>query len=210
MSATVNADFLMQKPHTRANFSRLNRSMSASSHTTALPTLSLGLARSSQPPGSRLPRAGHPPLDPVASSTSLKKARRRALPSRATATCARGLASRDVLTTPSTFVWSVAVDKNGVAFLGTGSPATVLRVGSTDGKPFTLFETKDLSVQVVRFGPDGSLYAATMPSGKVYRLKPDATPSRTKPAPPWSLTPPRPDAAAAKDRPAKRPATSGT
>ena len=42
-------------------------------------------------------------------------------------------------------------------------------------KPFTLFETKDVSVQVVRIGPDGSLYAATLPSGKVYKLNPDAT-----------------------------------
>jgi len=76
--------------------------------------------------------------------------------------------------TSSTYVWSVAVDKNGTAYLGTASPASVLRVG-TDGKPFTLFETKDLSVQVVRLGPDGALYVATLPSGKVYRLKPDAT-----------------------------------
>jgi hypothetical protein len=80
----------------------------------------------------------------------------------------------EVLTTPSTFVWSVAADKNGTAYLGTASPATVLRVGA-DSKPFTLFETKDLSVQVVRLGPDGALYAATLPSGKVYRLKTDAT-----------------------------------
>ena len=80
----------------------------------------------------------------------------------------------EVLTTPSTYVWSVAVDKDGTAYLGTASPATVLRVGK-DSKPFTLFETKDLSVQVVRLGPDGALYAATMPSGKVYRLKTDAT-----------------------------------
>jgi len=80
----------------------------------------------------------------------------------------------ELLTTPSTFVWSVAVDKNGTAYLGTASPATVLRVGP-DGKPFTLFETKDLSVQVVRLGSDGALYAATLPSGKVYRLKADAT-----------------------------------
>ena len=79
----------------------------------------------------------------------------------------------EMLTTPSTYVWSVAVDKNGTAYLGTASPATVLRVGP-DGKQFTLFETKDLSVQVVRLGPDGALYAATLPSGKVYRLKADA------------------------------------
>ena len=50
----------------------------------------------------------------------------------------------ELLTTPSTFVWSVAVDKNGTAYLGTASPATVLRVGQ-DGKPFTLFETNDLA-----------------------------------------------------------------
>lgn len=81
---------------------------------------------------------------------------------------------KEILTTPSTFVWSVAVDKSGTAYLGTSQPATVLRIGA-DGKPFTLFETKDLSVQVVRIGPDGALYAAVMPSGKVYRLNPAAT-----------------------------------
>jgi hypothetical protein len=81
---------------------------------------------------------------------------------------------KEIVTTPSTFVWSVAVDKSGTAYLGTAAPATVLRVGP-DGKPFVLFETKDLSVQVVRLGPDGALYAATMPNGRVYRLNPAAS-----------------------------------
>ncbi len=85
-----------------------------------------------------------------------------------------GPALREVLTTPSTFVWSVAVDKNGTAYVGTGAPASVLRVDKS-GKPFTLFETRDVSVQVVRLGPDGQLYVATLPSGKVYRLNPNAT-----------------------------------
>ncbi len=80
----------------------------------------------------------------------------------------------ELLTTPSTFVWSIAAGKDGETYVGTASPASVLRIGK-DGKAFTLFETKDLSVQVVRLGPDGALYAATLPSGKVYRLKPDAT-----------------------------------
>jgi hypothetical protein len=80
----------------------------------------------------------------------------------------------EVLTTPSTYVWSVATGKNGEIYLGTASPASVLRVGK-DGKAFTLFETKDVSVQVVRLGPDGAVYAATLPSGKVYRLNADAT-----------------------------------
>ena len=81
---------------------------------------------------------------------------------------------KEAVTTPSTFVWSVAVDKNGTAYLGTGSPATVQRVGR-DGKSFTLFETRDLTVQSLRLGPDGALYAATLPGGKVYKLNPAAT-----------------------------------
>lgn len=86
----------------------------------------------------------------------------------------QGPALREVLTTPSTFVWSVAVDKSGTAYVGTGSPATVLRVDKS-GKSFTLFETRELSVQVVRLGPDGALYVATMPDGKVFKLNPAAT-----------------------------------
>ncbi len=87
-----------------------------------------------------------------------------------------GPALREQLTTPSTFVWSLAVDKAGTAYVGTGSPATVLRTGTQKGeKPFTLFESKDLSVEVVRLGPDGALYVATLPSGKVYKLDPHSS-----------------------------------
>jgi hypothetical protein len=93
----------------------------------------------------------------------------------------------ELATTPSTYVWSVAVDKVGVAYVGTASPATVLRIAA-DGKAFTLFETKDLAVQVVRLGPDGALYAATLPSGKVYRMKPTPPPSRMRAARRWSST----------------------
>ena len=81
-----------------------------------------------------------------------------------------------LVTTPSTFVWSIAAENNGDAYLATQSPATVLRVQANAGaRPFKLFETRDVSVQVVRLGPDGALYAATMPSGKVYKLNPAAT-----------------------------------
>ncbi|HXS75482.1 MAG TPA: hypothetical protein VN753_04845 [Terracidiphilus sp.] len=81
----------------------------------------------------------------------------------------------DLLITPSTFVWSVAVDKRGTPYLGTGSPAAVLRAtAQKNGKPVTIFETRDVSVQVVRIGPDGAIYAATVPSGKVYRFNPDS------------------------------------
>jgi sugar lactone lactonase YvrE len=83
-----------------------------------------------------------------------------------------GPALKQLFATPSTYVWSVASDTSGNAYLGTGSPATVLEVSSS-GKSKTLLTSKDLAVQAVRVGPDGSIYAATLPSGKVYRLKPD-------------------------------------
>ena len=80
------------------------------------------------------------------------------------------------LTTPSTFVWALVTDHAGQVFAGTGTPASVLRLAGRKGeKPFTLFETKDLSVQALCLGPDGALYAATLPSGKVYKLNPNAT-----------------------------------
>src|ERR1700761_8225486 len=85
-----------------------------------------------------------------------------------------GPESRMVLTTPSTYVWSVASDREGDAYVATGIPSTVLRV-TPDGKSTKLFSSKDLNVQVVRVGPDGAVYAATLPSGKVFKLDPHAS-----------------------------------
>ena len=78
---------------------------------------------------------------------------------------------RSVLLTPSTYIWAVASDTQGNAYLATGSPATVLKV-TPAGASTKLFSSKDLTVQTVRVGPDGSVYAATLPGGKVYRIKP--------------------------------------
>jgi hypothetical protein len=78
---------------------------------------------------------------------------------------------RSVLLTPSTYIWAVASDNQGNAYLATGSPATVLKV-TPAGVSTKLFSTKELTVQAVRVGPDGSVYAATVPGGKVYRIKP--------------------------------------
>ena len=84
-----------------------------------------------------------------------------------------GPESKLIYTTPSTYVWSVAADRDGNAYLGTGTPATVLRV-SPEGKSTKLFSTKELTVQAVAVGPDGAVYAAVLPSGKVYKLDPQA------------------------------------
>src|ERR1700678_2900561 len=78
---------------------------------------------------------------------------------------------RSVLLTPSTYIWDVASDSQGNAYVATGSPATVLKV-SPAGASTKLFTSKDLTVQTVKVGSDGSVYAATVPGGKVYRIKP--------------------------------------
>jgi WD40 repeat protein len=83
-------------------------------------------------------------------------------------------ASTLTATTPSTYIWAIASDKSGIAYVATGSPATVLRIGR-DGKSTTMFKTKDMSVQAVAVGPDGSIYAATLPNGKVYRIPAGST-----------------------------------
>ena len=82
-----------------------------------------------------------------------------------------GPALRSVLSTPSTYIWAVASDSQGDAYVATGSPATVLKV-TPAGVSTKLFSTKELTVQTVRLGPDGSVYPATVPGGKVYRIKP--------------------------------------
>jgi WD40 repeat protein len=69
----------------------------------------------------------------------------------------------------ATDVWAIASDAQGNAYIATGSPAEVVKI-TPQGKQTVLFTTKELSVQALRFGPDGSLYAATLPSAKVYRL----------------------------------------
>src|SRR3984885_11066602 len=78
---------------------------------------------------------------------------------------------RSVLLTPSTYIWDVTSDSQGNAYVATGSPATVLKV-SPEGASTKLFTSKDLTVETVKVGPDGSVYAATVPGGKVYRIKP--------------------------------------
>jgi DNA-binding beta-propeller fold protein YncE len=85
-----------------------------------------------------------------------------------------GPALQSVLLTPSTYIWAVSSDREGNAYVATGSPATVLKV-TPAGVSTKLFTSKDLTVQAIRVGPDGSVYAATVPSGKVYRIKPGQT-----------------------------------
>ena len=78
-------------------------------------------------------------------------------------------AFKAIYTSPSSFIWSIASDKDGVVYAATGAPARVYRI-TPDGKSSVIFEPKELQVQSVSLGQDGAIYAATSPDGKVYRI----------------------------------------
>ncbi len=78
-------------------------------------------------------------------------------------------AFKAIYTSPSSFIWSIASDKDGVVYAATGAPARVYRI-TPDGKSNVIFEPKELQVQSVSLGQDGAIYAATSPDGKVYRI----------------------------------------
>jgi hypothetical protein len=82
-------------------------------------------------------------------------------------------ASSLVYTTGGNYVWAIAGDAAGNAYVGTGGTAsgsaTVMRVGA-DGKADKVFAGKELAVQAVKVGADGTVFAATSPDGKVYRV----------------------------------------
>lgn len=78
-------------------------------------------------------------------------------------------AFKAIYTSPSTFIWSIASDRNGTVYAATGAPARVYRI-TPDGKSTVIFEPKELQVQAIALDKDGSVYAATSPDGKVYRI----------------------------------------
>jgi hypothetical protein len=90
-----------------------------------------------------------------------------------------GPATSLLYATGGNYVWSVAADAAGNAYVGMGGTAAggavVMKVvaagaGADAGKATKVFEGKELGVQALRVGGDGRVYAVTSPDGKVYRL----------------------------------------
>jgi hypothetical protein len=83
-----------------------------------------------------------------------------------------GPAKSLVYDTGKSYVWSLASDRAGDAYLGlggtTGGSGVVMRV-DPDGKAVKVLDTKELAVQAVTVARDGTVFAATSPDGKVYR-----------------------------------------
>jgi hypothetical protein len=75
-----------------------------------------------------------------------------------------------LFTTPSTYIWSIAADREGNLYAAAGSPARVYRI-TPDGKSTVIFEPQELQVQALVVDQGGVIYAATNPDGKVYRIE---------------------------------------
>jgi sugar lactone lactonase YvrE len=73
-------------------------------------------------------------------------------------------------TTPSTYVWSIAADRDGTLYAAAGSPARVYRI-TPDGKSTVIFEPQELQVQALVVDKNGTILAATNPDGKIYKLQ---------------------------------------
>jgi len=84
-------------------------------------------------------------------------------------------ALKSIYTSPSTYIWQVVSDAEGNAYLGAGSPARVYRV-TPDGRSTVIFEAKELQIQALAIDTDGTIYAATSPDGRVYKLEPNLPP----------------------------------
>lgn len=69
------------------------------------------------------------------------------------------------------FIWSLASDRNGTVYIGTGIEGRVYALKSGSSTPTLIFdaeeETKIFSLVT---GPDGALYAGTSPNGLIYRI----------------------------------------
>jgi hypothetical protein len=84
-----------------------------------------------------------------------------------------GPATSLLYATGKSYAWSVAADAAGDSYLGLGgtaSGAAVVMKVSPDGKAEQIFAGKELAVQALHMTADGSLIAATLPDGKVYRI----------------------------------------
>lgn len=80
-------------------------------------------------------------------------------------------AFKALTTTPSTYIWSIAVDRDGVVYAAAGAPARVYRV-FPDGKSIVIFEPQELQVQALAIAKNGAIFAATNPDGKIYKIEP--------------------------------------
>jgi len=85
---------------------------------------------------------------------------------RSTGQAGAGAGLQAIYTSPSTFIWSIAADKDGRGVRATGAPARVYRI-TPDGKSATIFEPQGIAGgNPFALGQDGAIYAATSPMAR--------------------------------------------
>jgi len=82
-------------------------------------------------------------------------------------------ALKALTTTASTYIWSIAADRDGTLYAAAGAPARVYRI-TPDGKSIVIFEPQELQVQALAIAKNGAIFAATNPDGKIYKIEPAA------------------------------------
>ena len=65
-------------------------------------------------------------------------------------------------------VWAIVADPQGVLYAGTGNSGKILKVEGRTTQTF--HDVAEAEVQALAFGPDGRLFAASNPEGRVYAI----------------------------------------
>ena len=65
-------------------------------------------------------------------------------------------------------VWAIVADAQGALYAGTGNNGQILKIENRTTQTF--YTTPEAEVQALTFGPDGRLFAASNPDGKVYAI----------------------------------------
>ena len=91
-------------------------------------------------------------------------------------------ALKQLSSTPSTYLWAVVSDRDGNAYVAAGAPARVYKV-TPSGETTVIFQPQELQVQALLMSHDGTtLYAATSPDGKVYKIVHNGVPAQSSQA----------------------------
>ena len=80
--------------------------------------------------------------------------------------------SRVIFNPEEALALSLARDRKGQLYIGTGHQGKVFRVDAKQNSTL-LFTAREPDVFALAVGPDGSLYVGTSPEGKVYRITPE-------------------------------------
>jgi outer membrane protein assembly factor BamB len=80
-----------------------------------------------------------------------------------------------VFTPEEALALSIAADREGNIYLGTGHQGKVFRL-DRNLKSSMILKTQEPDIFAVTVGPEGAIYVGSSPEGKVYRIAPDGKP----------------------------------